>query len=83
MFETCKQCLQKKIAINMHEYKNGLFSSPAQAIAVSYSQVRKMRPGCKKFFKKSSNTKHHSNKRNNKHSKKHSNKHSNKRSNKK
>ena len=69
MIETCKQCLQKKIAINMHEYKSGRFSSPAQAIAVSYSQVRKMRPGCKKFFKKSSNTKH-SSKRSSKHSSK-------------
>ena len=44
----CKTRLRKKISINMKELKNGLFQNPAQAIAVSYSQVLKKHPSCKK-----------------------------------
>lgn len=36
----------------MKEYEKGKYKSPEQAIAVSYSQVRKMRPGCKRILKK-------------------------------
>lgn len=44
--EKCKKFLKKKISINMREYKQGRFSSRAQAIAVSYSQMRKKYPEC-------------------------------------
>ena len=44
----CKQHLNKKISINMKEYKRGLFKSRKQAIAVSYSQTLKKHPRCKK-----------------------------------
>lgn len=33
--------LSKKIKINMDEYKKGRFVSPQQAIAVSYSELKK------------------------------------------
>lgn len=42
----CKSLLAEKIKINMREYNAGKFSSRAQAIAVSYSQVKKMFPNC-------------------------------------
>ena len=48
----CKQRLSKKISINMKEMKNGRYKSPAQAIAVSYSQVLKEFPRCKRVLKK-------------------------------
>jgi hypothetical protein len=32
--------LQKKIKINMHEWKKGRWTSQKQALAVSYSQAR-------------------------------------------
>ncbi len=43
----CRERLQKKIRINMAEYKAGRYSSRAQAVAVSYAQVRKKYPSCK------------------------------------
>ena len=43
----CQKILSKKIGINMAEYKQGRYSSPKQAIAVAYSQVKKNHPGCK------------------------------------
>ena len=43
----CRKVLSKKIAINMDEFKHGRFVSRAQAIAVSYSQVKKHYPKCK------------------------------------
>lgn len=43
----CKKKLKNKIAINMEEYHSGRWSSPKQAVAVSYSQVRKKYPNCK------------------------------------
>ena len=46
----CRKYLQDKISINMGEYKKGKFSSRKQALAVSYSQVKKKSPGCKRFF---------------------------------
>lgn len=48
----CKKYLQDKIAINMNEYKQGRYVSKAQAVAVSYSQVRKKHPSCKRILSK-------------------------------
>ena len=47
---SCQTKLKNKIRINMGEYKKGKFSSRKQALAVSYSQVKKKSPGCKRFF---------------------------------
>ena len=47
----CKKKLSSKIATNMREYKKGVFVSRAQAIAVSYSQIKKKYPECKRYFK--------------------------------
>ena len=52
--KSCRSELSRKIAINMVEYKAGRYKSPAQAIAVAYSQVQKKRPNCKKYLKKKS-----------------------------
>jgi hypothetical protein len=49
----CKEYLNKKIAINISEYKMGKYKSPAQAVAVAYSQVRKKHPSCRRVIKKS------------------------------
>jgi hypothetical protein len=49
--KTCKEHLSKKIAINLKEYKQGRYKSPKQAIAVSYSQVKKYYPECEKILK--------------------------------
>ena len=49
---SCKALLSKKIGINMSEYKRGRFVSRSQAIAVSYSQVKKMKPKCSRYFTK-------------------------------
>jgi hypothetical protein len=48
----CKKKLQKKIRINMTEYKSGRYSSRAQALAVSYAQVKKKYPKCKRSLSK-------------------------------
>ena len=42
----CREKLSNKIRINMGEK----WKSREQAIAVSYSQVRKKHPECKKYF---------------------------------
>jgi hypothetical protein len=47
----CKKYLQKKIRINMSEYKNGRYVSRKQALAVSYSQTKKKYPRCRSVFK--------------------------------
>lgn len=47
---SCQNKLKNKIRINMAEYKKGRFSSRKQALAVSYAQVKKKSPGCKRFF---------------------------------
>lgn len=49
---SCQNSLKRKIAINMDEYKKGKFVSRQQAIAVSYSQVKKSRPGCSRYFRR-------------------------------
>lgn len=48
---SCQSKLKNKIRINMSEYKKGKFSSRQQALAVSYAQVGKKSPSCKKYFK--------------------------------
>jgi hypothetical protein len=48
----CIQRVRSKISINMKEYKEGRFTSPKQAIAVSYSQVRKSSPKCARYIRK-------------------------------
>jgi hypothetical protein len=49
---SCQTKLKNKIRINMAEYKKGRFSSRKQALAVSYAQVKKKSPSCKKYFKR-------------------------------
>ena len=49
---SCQTKLKNKIRINMAEYKKGRFSSRKQALAVSYAQVKKKYPSCKKYFKR-------------------------------
>ena len=48
----CRERLQKKIRINMGEYKSGRYSSRAQALAVSYAQIKKKYPSCKRSLSK-------------------------------
>ena len=51
----CKSYLKNKIKINIGEYKSGgRYKSITQAIAVSYNQVLKKRPRCKRYLKKKS-----------------------------
>jgi hypothetical protein len=50
--KNCKSKLSRKIKINMKEYKSGRYKSRQQALAVSYSQIKKKYPRCKRFFKK-------------------------------
>ena len=50
----CKYLLQEKIRINMRERKDRNWSVP-QALAISYSQIRRKYPACQ--FKKSSSPK--------------------------
>ncbi len=45
----CQKRVSEKIAINMRE---GKYKSQKQAIAVAYSQVRKMSPACDRFLKR-------------------------------
>ncbi len=45
--DRCKKFLNEKIKINMHELKGGKFKTVAQAIAISYAQIRKKHPSCK------------------------------------
>jgi hypothetical protein len=44
----CRDWLQDKISINMKEYNKGRWVSRAQAVAVSYSQVKNKHPECKR-----------------------------------
>lgn len=54
---SCRQRLQKKIKINMAEYKSGRYSSRAQAVAVSYAQVKKKYPSCRRSLSRKSSKK--------------------------
>ena len=49
--QLCKNKLKRKINFNMKKYEKGEWSSRSQAIAVSYSQIKKSHPICKAFFK--------------------------------
>jgi hypothetical protein len=53
----CKELLQKKVKKNMQEYKKGRYVSRQQALAVSYSQVKKASPYCNRYFKRTSSKK--------------------------
>ena len=53
----CRKYLGKKIGINMAEYKTGRWSSPSQAIAVSYSETLKKFPHCKHHLKRKKRSK--------------------------
>ena len=48
----CKKYLQNKISINIDEYKTGRYISRSQAIAVSYNQVLKKHPRCKRSLRR-------------------------------
>jgi hypothetical protein len=52
----CRSKLSKKIAINLREMKSGnkRIKSPKQAIAISYSQIKKKYPKCVKSLKRKS-----------------------------
>lgn len=52
VYKSCRDLLKRKISKNMREYKSGRYSSPKQAIAVSYSQVARSSPKCKRSLKK-------------------------------
>jgi len=55
---SCKEKLSEKIRINMREYKEkARWKSPQQAIAVSYAQVLKKSPSCKKSLRSKSRSK--------------------------
>ena len=43
----CKKELSNKIRENMKEYHNGRYVNRKQAIAVSYSQIKRKYPQCK------------------------------------
>jgi len=49
--DKCKDLVKRKIAINMKEYESGKYVSRAQAIAVSYAQIKKNHPECKEKLK--------------------------------
>lgn len=53
----CRDYLQTKIKKNMKELKKGRWVSRAQAVAVSYSQVKKSHPECKRSLAKRSQKK--------------------------
>ena len=53
--QTCKEFLSTKIGYNIKEKKLGKWKSNKQAVAVSYSQVMKEKPGCKRIFKRKKN----------------------------
>lgn len=49
--KVCRSLVSDKVSANIKEYSKGRYVSPSQAIAVSYSQVQKRYPKCKKFLK--------------------------------
>ena len=51
---SCKNKLNNKIKINLDEYKKGRYSSRAQAVAVSYAQIKKKYPKCRKTLSRRS-----------------------------
>ncbi len=57
MKKTCRDLLSSKIAINMREYKKGVYKSPKQAIAVAYAQISKKSPSCKRILSRKTTNK--------------------------
>ena len=53
----CKSLLADKIKINISEYKSGRWVSIPQAVAVSYSQIKKWYPSCKNKLRRKSKIK--------------------------
>lgn len=53
----CRSYLKKKIGVNMQELKKGRYKSRVQAVAVSYSQVLKKHPSCKRVLKRKASPK--------------------------
>jgi hypothetical protein len=51
--KVCRSLVSHKVSANLKEMEKGRYSSRAQAVAVSYSQVQKKYPKCKKFLKRS------------------------------
>ena len=51
---SCKNKLKNKIKINLDEYKKGRYSSRAQALAVSYAQIKKKYPKCRRSLSRRS-----------------------------
>ena len=49
---SCKNLLKEKVGKNLKEYEDGRYVSRKQAIAVSYNQVKNMKPSCGKYFKR-------------------------------
>jgi hypothetical protein len=48
--KNCKKKLSKKIKTNMDEWKSGRYVSQEQALAVSYSQIKRKYPDCDRYF---------------------------------
>ena len=46
----CQEKLQRKIRTNLRKYSQGKFSSRKQAIAVSYQQIRRTNPKCRRHI---------------------------------
>lgn len=55
LYLECRDKLSGKIRENMKEFKEGRLSSQKQAIAISFSQVRKSDPKCTKAFNRNKN----------------------------
>lgn len=49
---TCKNYLKKKIKRNLKNFEKENFKNKTQALAISYSQVKKNHPQCKRVLKK-------------------------------
>lgn len=50
--KVCRSLVSHKVSANLKELAQGRYTSRAQAVAVSYSQVQKKYPKCKRYLKK-------------------------------
>jgi hypothetical protein len=50
--KSCRKRLSNKIRTNMNELKAGRWVNKQQAIAVSFSQINKLYPKCKRYYKR-------------------------------
>lgn len=48
----CKSKLQEKVWMNLNEFEMGVFHNKKQALAVSYAQVNKEYPQCRRYFRR-------------------------------